>query len=119
VYLHGVLRQGHTNRGQLLGADVTPGSGGAQTLAVDRYTTSGRLSAFVSRVVTHEVRSFYRSGVAAGNTVDEINSIGLEGVRFIGPFDVMARVVLAADLDRNFLADRANGNLVLGVRQNF
>ena len=119
VYLHGVLRQGHTNRGQLLGSEVGPGTGGAQTMAFDRYTTNGRLTAFVSRVVTHEVRTLYRSGVPAGNTVDEINSIGLEGTRFIGPFDVMARVVLAVDLDRYFLADRANGNLVLGVRQNF
>ena len=119
VYLHGVLRQGHTNRGQLLGSDVAPGSGGAQTLAFDRYTTSGRMTAFVTRAVTHEVRTLYRSGAAAGNTVDEINSIGLEGLRFIGPFDVMARLVLAVDLDRNFLADRANGNFVLGVRQNF
>jgi hypothetical protein len=119
VYLHGVLRQGHTNRGQLLGADVGVGTGGAQTVAFDRYTNTGRLTAFVSRVVSHEVRTLYRSGVPAGNTVDEINSIGLEGMRFIGPFDVMARVVLAVDLDRYFLADRANGNLVLGVRQNF
>jgi hypothetical protein len=119
VYLHGVLRQGHTNRGQLLGSEVGAGTGGAQTVAFDRYTTSGRLTAFVSRVVTHEVRTFYRSGAAAGNTVDEINSIGVEGLRFIGPFDVMARLVLAVDLDRNFLADRANGNFVLGVRQNF
>jgi len=119
VYLHGVLRQGHTNRGQLLGSEVGPGTGGAQTMAFDRYSTNGRLTAFVSRVVTHEVRTLYRSGVPAGNTVDEINSIGLEGTRFIGPFDVMARVVLAVDLDRYFLADRANGNLVLGVRQNF
>jgi hypothetical protein len=77
------------------------------------------MTAFVSRVVTHEVRSLYRSGAAAGNTVDEINSMGLEGVRFIGPFDVMARLVLAVDLDRNFLADRANMNFVMGVRQNF
>lgn len=119
VYLHSVLRQGHTNRGQLLGSDVGAGTGGAQTVAFDRYTTNGRLTAFVSRVVTHEVRTFYRSGVAAGNTVDEINSIGVEGLRFIGPFDVMARVVLAVDLDRYFVADRANGNFVLGVRQNF
>jgi hypothetical protein len=119
IYIHGVLRQGHTNRGQLLGSDVGPGSGGAQTLAFDRYTTSGRLTAFVSRVVTHEVRTVYRSGAAAGNVVDEMNSIGVEALRFVGAFDVMARAVLAVDLDRNFVADRANGNFVLGVRQTF
>lgn len=119
VYLHGVLRQGHTNRGQLLGADVGPGSGGAQILAFDRYSTSGRMTALVSRVVTHEALTLYRSGAAASNTVDVMNSIGVEAVRFVGPFDVMARIVVTADLDRNFVADRANANFMLGIRQNF
>lgn len=119
VYLHGVLRQGHTNRGQLLGADVGPGSGAAQTAAFDRYTTRGRMTGFLSRVVTHEALTVYQSGAAQSNAVDAITSIGVEGVRFIGPFDVTARIALAFDLDRNFLADRTNGNFVLGVRQNF
>lgn len=119
VYLHGVLRQGHTNYGQLLGADVGPGSGGAQTLAFDRYTRRGRMTAFVSRVVAHEALTQYRSGAPASNAVDAMNSIGVEAVRFVGQFDVMARLVLTADLDRNFLADRTNGNFVLGVRQDF
>jgi hypothetical protein len=119
IYLHGVLRQGHTNRGQLLGADVGSGSGSAQTLAFDRYGTSGRLTAFVSRIVSHEALTMYQSGPAASRVVDAMNSIGVEAVRFIGPFDLTARVVLTDDLDRNFLADRANGNFVLAVRQDF
>jgi hypothetical protein len=119
VYLHGVLRQGHTNRGQLLGADVAPGSGAAQTVAFDRYTTSGRMTGFLSRMVMHEAFTMYQSGAAQSNAVDAITSIGAEGVRFVGPFDVMARITLAFDMDRNFLADRTNGNFVLGIRQNF
>jgi hypothetical protein len=119
VYLHGVLRQGHTNRGQLLGSDVGPGSGGAQTVAFDRFTPRGRMTGFVSRTVTHQVLTFYRSGPASSNAVDEMNSFGVEALRFVGPFDVMARGVIAVDLDRNFLADRTNANLVLAVRQNF
>jgi hypothetical protein len=51
--------------------------------------------------------------------VDAMNSIGMEAIRFVGQFDVMARIVLTDDLDRNFAAGRANGNFVLGVRQNF
>jgi hypothetical protein len=119
IYVHGILRQGHTYRGQLLGADVGPGSGGAQILAFDRYGRSGRLTGFVSRVVSHEALGVFQSGPGIPNAVDAMNSIGLEAVRFIGQFDVVARAVLTDDLDRNFLADRANGNFTLAVRQNF
>lgn len=119
IYVHFTLRQGHTYRGQLLGADVGPGSGSAQTLAYDRYTPQGRMTAFVSRVVAHEVRTTYESGPAAMNGVDVMNSIGVEAMRFIGPFDVTARLTLTDDLDRNFITDRANANLQLGIRQAF
>ena len=119
IYLHGILRQGHTERGQLLGADVGPGSGGAQTLAFDRFTSAGRMTAFGSRVVKHEVRTFYRSGSGTPKPVDVMNSIGAEMVRFIGSVDVTARLVLTEEIDRNFIADKGNANFSLGVRQNF
>ena len=45
IYTHGVLRQGHTNRGQLLGADVAVGAGAGSTLAVDHYWRNGRWTA--------------------------------------------------------------------------
>ncbi|MEO7502953.1 MAG: capsule assembly Wzi family protein [Gemmatimonadaceae bacterium] len=119
IYLHGVLRQGHTNRGQLLGADVGPGSGGAQTLAFDRFTPEGRMTAFVSRMVTHQSTTQYRSGPVEPNAVEAMNSVGVEANRFFGSVDVMARIAIAVDLDRNFLADRTNANFVLGLRQSF
>jgi hypothetical protein len=53
------------------------------------------------------------------NGVDVMNSIGVEAMRFIGPFDVTARLTLTDDLDRNFITDRANANLQLGIRQAF
>jgi hypothetical protein len=61
----------------------------------------------------------YNRGPALPRAVDVINSIGLEVTRFIGPFDVMARATLSADLNRYFRADQSNGNFVLGLRQNF
>lgn len=119
IYVHGVLRQGHTERGQMLGANVGAGSGSSQMLAYDRFMRSGRLTAFVSREVQHEVLTIYRTGPGLVKAVDEINSFGVEGTRFIGPFDVMARATLAVDLNRYFRADRSNGNFALGVRQDF
>ena len=119
IYIHGVLRQGHTNRGQLLGANVGPGSGSAQTVAYDRFTPGGRMTAFISREVQHEATTVYTSGKPIEKAVDVMNSIGGEVTRFIGPFDVMARATLAVDLNRYFRADQANGNFAVGVRQGF
>ena len=41
IYIHGLLRQGHTNRGQLLGSDAGVGSGGGSLIAWDRYDRRG------------------------------------------------------------------------------
>jgi hypothetical protein len=119
TYLNGILRQGHTERGQILGANVGAGSGSAQMIAFDRFADSGRLTVFASRETQHELRAAYSSGPAKEKVRDVLNSLGIEGTRFVGPLDVLARVVLAVDVNRNLRADRANGNFVLGVRQGF
>ena len=121
TYLHGVLRQGHTQRGQMLGANVGPGSGSAQIMAFDHFNTEGRTTVFLSREVQHELRPryAYQSGKPIERPVDAITSFGGEAKRFIGPFDVLARMVLNVNLNRYFLADRTNGNFALEVRQNF
>jgi Capsule assembly protein Wzi len=118
TYIHGILRQGHTERGQMIGANVGPGSGSAQILAYDRFTPKGSFTAFVSREVQHELRGF-PTGRFVPKAVDVMNSIGAEATRFMGPLDVTARVTLTMDINRYFLADVPNANLMLGIRQNF
>jgi hypothetical protein len=49
IYVHSQVRQGHTNRGQLLGAWVGPGST-AQVLGLDHLTSHGRIGGYVQRV---------------------------------------------------------------------
>jgi hypothetical protein len=79
------------------------------------------MTAFIRRQVQHEERFpiIYRSGPALERAVDVMNSIGGEMSRFIGPFDVMGRVVLTADMNRYFRADQNNLNFALQIRQNF
>lgn len=48
-YRHSRIRQGHTNRGQILGAGIGPGSG-SQYLGVEGYFRSGKLGMFLQRV---------------------------------------------------------------------
>jgi hypothetical protein len=121
TYVHGVLRQGHTERGQMLAADVGPASASAQEFAFDRYTNSGKITAFVRRQVQHEERfpTIYRRGPALEKAVDVMNSLGGEVSRFWGPFDILARLTITADMNRYFRADQSNANFALQIRQNF
>ena len=87
IYIHGTLFQGHTNRGQLLGANTGVGSGSAQTVAYDRFTTTGRVTAFISRVTSHEKAGDVTISDLTSrldNAVDVMNSIGAEVGRFFG-----------------------------------
>ncbi len=122
IYLHIPLAQGHTLRGQILGAPVGVGSGSAQTFAFERYTPGGKLKVFVSRVTQRE-RSLleidYVSGQPFTKGVDVENSIGTELSRFIGPFDVLGKITYTDNLNRYFLSDVSNINLGLTVRQSF
>ena len=56
VYLHSTLRQGHTNRGQLLGASPGVNAAAASTLAWTRYSRTGRTSFTLRRIVRDQER---------------------------------------------------------------
>jgi Capsule assembly protein Wzi len=118
TYIHGVLRQGHTERGQVIGANVGPGSGSAESFSYDRFTANGSFTAFVTREVQHELRGF-QTGRPVPKAVDVMNSIGAEATRFFGPLDVTARITLTDDINRYFLANVQNANFMLSIRQNF
>lgn len=122
IYLHQPLRQGHTYRGQMLGANTGAGSGSAQLFALERYTTGGRIKGFFSRVTQREVSAReepYSSGPALRKPEDVQFSLGTELARFIGPFDVTGRLVLTSEANRYFASDKSNANFVLIVRQGF
>ena len=118
IYLHGVLRQGHTNRGQLLSAAVGPGSGNAQSIAFDRFTGWGRVTASYSRVTAHEDRSGFGPDAGIDPAADVMHSLGGELTRFVGPLDVTLKVVLTRDWNRYLEKNKdvTNANLALTVR---
>jgi hypothetical protein len=49
-YTHPEIRQGHTHRGQVLGAAIGPGSN-SQYLGIDGYFQDGRMGLFIRRLV--------------------------------------------------------------------
>ncbi|MEO5902893.1 MAG: capsule assembly Wzi family protein, partial [Gemmatimonadaceae bacterium] len=122
IYLHLPLAQGHTQRGQILGAPVGVGSGSAQMIAFERYTPGGKMKTFLSRVTQREhslVEQAYLSGEPFTKGVDVMNSIGAEMSRFLGPFDISGKVVFTDNLNRYFNSDVSNLNVGLTVRQSF
>lgn len=122
IYLHQPLAQGHTYQGQLLGANVGPGTGSAQSLAFDRFTPTGRWTGFLTRVSMAELGTQtpdYRTGPMKQHAADIQLTLGAEMTRFVGPFDFTGKIALTRELNRYLANDATNANLALGVRQAF
>jgi hypothetical protein len=122
IYIHQPLRQGHTFRGQLLGANVGVGSGNAYLFAFERYSPAGKWKLFTSRATQREISARgpeYESGPALPKPVDVQHSFGAELTRFVGTFDISGRMILTSELNRYFLSDKSNLNFALTIRQGF
>ena len=117
-YVHGRTRQGHTERGQVLGTAAGNG-GNATLLAMDRYHAGGRWTAFWSRELRQDVGSFWLTGVRTSPGFDVQHTLGGEVVRFGERFDITAGIAGVYNLARNFGNDAFNLNAHLSVRSNW
>jgi hypothetical protein len=122
-YVGGYLRQGHTQLGQLLGADVGVGSAAGATAGVDWYSARGRYSATWSRTVRQDnVQRVGFGGFAtqaqreSRRAFDVLHTLGVDGVLFRGPLDVTGGLTGAFNLNREFSRDVFNLSAALGVR---
>jgi len=118
VYLHGVIRQGHTNRGQLLGANVGVGAAAGSTLAVEHYTPAGKWTLSWSRDLNQERGNFPLLGIREPFSMDVSHSIGLENTRMIRDFDVTTGLTFVRDFNRDFSTDASNINAIVAIRYN-
>ena len=116
VYVHGLIRQGHTYLGQMLGADVGVGTGAGNVVAVDRFTPTGRWTASWSRVVRRENGTYLLLGVRSPRSIDVSHALGVDVTRFMKGFDVNAGLTLVHELNRDFERDATNVNALVGVR---
>jgi hypothetical protein len=82
IYVHGILLQGHTNRGQLLGSDTGVGSGGGSLIAWDRYDKRGATSIGWTRTIREQNGSFYITGVTDPRANDVQNALTFARVLF-------------------------------------
>jgi len=116
VYAHATLGQGHTNRGQLLGAGPGVVAAAASTLSWTRYSARGRTALTLRRIVRDQLGNFHVTGVEDPRGSDVIVAAGLERMRLGRSVDFGAKVEVMDDLNRNFSRDVANLNLQLTAR---
>lgn len=118
IYIHGLIRQGHTYRGQLLGASVGVGAAAGSTLAIDHYTPTGRWTLSWVRDLSQENGNFPLYGAREPRTMDVSHSLGLEVTRLIRGFDVTTGLTFVRNFNRDFAEDASNINAIVGVRYN-
>jgi hypothetical protein len=114
-YVHGYTRQGHTYRGQMLGADVGNG-GAAESVGVDYYHARGRWTLEWSRVLRQDVGDYWRTGVFNSKALDVVHSLAGEGVVFWRGFDITGRLAGAYEFNRDFQGDAFNLNVIVKLR---
>jgi hypothetical protein len=101
-YIHGVAIQGYTQRGQLIGAGIGPGSS-SQLLGLDRYTAAGRIGGYIERTrYDNDAYYFYYAPTQAYYGHDVELTAGVSAVRFVGHFDLTGAVALSRELNRYF-----------------
>jgi hypothetical protein len=113
-YIHEYSRQGHTQRGQLLGAAAIYGGSGT-TLGIDYLHPGGRWSAAFSR----ELRRERTGALQLADNFDVQHSLQGEALFFHGRFEVLARIAGVVNNNRDFRGDAFNLNSGIIVRAGF
>ena len=116
VYLHSPLRQGHTNRGQLLGASAGVNAAAASSLAWTRYSRTGRTTVTLRRIVRDQEGDYYLTGLTNPRGSDVLVAAGFERMRYGSVVDLGAKIEVMDELNRNFERDVGNLNLQLTAR---
>ena len=116
IYVHFTLRQGHTNRGQLLGASPGAGWAAASSLAWTRYSSGARTTATLRRIVRDERGTFQTSGITDPRSSDVVVSVGLERMRLGRRADFGIKAEAMRDFNRNFSDDVSNLNVQFTTR---
>lgn len=115
IYVHSTLRQGHTNRGQLLGASPGAGFGAASSISWTRYSSAARTTMTLRRIVRDQRGAFQVNGFVDPHGSDVIVAAGLERMRFGRRADFGGGIEAMQDFNRNFSSDVPNLNLRLSA----
>jgi len=116
TYLHpSGTNQGHTQRGQILGAGVGVGGAAGSFLAWDRLDPNGRWTVEWSRTVRHDSGLDSTARLRPTDGLDVVHAIGAERLLFVGSRELTAGASLGRDFNRDFAGDRSNLSVYVSV----
>ncbi len=119
IYVHGILRQGHTNRGQLLGSDAGVGTGAGWLVAWDKFDRHGQTTFSWSRTIREQAGTFFVTGTP-GLTVNDVSHVfSAQRARYVGSVETIASLTVVRELNRQFLRDAWNVNSIGGLKIHF
>jgi hypothetical protein len=101
-YIHARMRQGHTERGQILGTPAAYG-GSASTLALDLYHRAGRWTVDWERTSQQREGSFLETGEI--EQPDVRHALGGEALFFRGRWEATVALAALYEFNRNFADD--------------
>jgi hypothetical protein len=109
-YVHHKTRQGHTERGQVLGAGFAAIDGGGSMIALERFGRAGEMTSYsISRLVLREQK--------ADPSIDVAYALAAERTRSLrNKVLVTWGVTAVLELNRYFTADAGNVMITSGVR---
>lgn len=94
IYVHVPLRQGHTEGGQIIGADAGVGSFSGAVVSWDAYSHSGRTTFFLRRTVQNPILSFAESGIPFTGADHLAGTAGIDRYRIGSTVDLRYGVAL-------------------------
>lgn len=115
IYFHSPMRQGHTNRGQLLGADIGVATAAASTVRWDHYSRGGRWAVFWRRNVRLETSDSTLTAPSVPQTSDVLHAFGYERLKFTRRFDITTSFTFMHDLSRDLIKSRSNLNAAVAI----
>ncbi|MCH7475639.1 MAG: hypothetical protein IIA27_13335, partial [Gemmatimonadetes bacterium] len=113
-YVHDIVRQGYTQRGQVLGAGIGPGSN-SQFLGGDVFTGRGRVGGFFRRHVIDNDALFAIVGPTQNFSIHDVAfTFGASAEVFAGEFAISASLEYTRELNRYY--DSGNDVTNIGSR---
>jgi len=119
IYVHRVLRQGHTNRGQVLGSDAGVGTGAGWLVAWDKFDRNGQTTLSWSRTIMEQAGTFFVTGAPSTALDDVSHAFSAQRARFVGGAEMITSLTAVRELNRQFLRDSWNLNSIAGVKIHF
>ena len=115
-YIHSpFVRQGHTERGQLLGSYAGFGGGGG-IAAFETYYPGGRWTLSWTRILQRQRGAFFPDSIIDPRGLDVMHALSWNALFFRGRYDITTSATLVYEFNRDFRADYVNLNATFGVR---